>query len=128
MAEPEARSEVQFDPLVELAKNTFLTRRLRRELFDADLFGEPAWDILLLLYPASPSSGLQLAELAEELRAPVSIIKRWLAVLESRGLVEEDGDAVVLSVKGRKNLRQYLKSQAVSLAEALTAWGKASRH
>lgn len=75
MAEPGARAGVQTDSLAELARNTYLTRRMRRDLFDADLFGEPAWDILLLLYSASDAASLQFEDLASELECPISIVK-----------------------------------------------------
>jgi len=40
------------DPL-EVARIEYSNRRIRSEIFDAQLFGEPAWDILLDLYISS---------------------------------------------------------------------------
>ena len=124
MAEPGARAGVQADSLTELARSTYLTRRMRRDLFDADLFGEPAWDILLLLYSASDGASLRFEELASELECPISIVKRWLAILEARGLVEGDDRKVMLSAKGRQSLRQYLKRQVAALAALMATGGK----
>ncbi len=99
---------------------------MRRDLFDADLFGEPAWDILLLLYSASDAASLQFEDLASELECPISIVKRWLAILEARGLVEGSDRMVILSATGRQSPRQYL-NQVAALA-ALMATGGNDQH
>jgi DNA-binding MarR family transcriptional regulator len=79
----------------EAALVTFIrrTRGHRNALFGADLFGEPAWDILLDLYAA---------ELRQE-RAPISAVcigagvpqttaARWIRALEEKGLLSRSLD------------------------------------
>lgn len=63
--------------LDDLAYSTYLTRKLRSDIFGPALFGEPAWDILLLLYSNADHSGqLSVREISRELRLSESVIAR----------------------------------------------------
>ena len=70
-------------------------RRRRVALFDADLFSDPAWDILLELYALhleqqrASVSGLYLAS-----SVPGSTALRWVAKLERDGLVVRTDDSL----------------------------------
>jgi hypothetical protein len=71
-----------------LVCQAYEARRERTELFDADLFADPAWDILLAMYrdhlagrPQTVSSAVWAAD------TPFTTGLRWLRVLENRGLV-----------------------------------------
>ena len=76
-------------------------RRMRDQIFGSDLFGEPAWDLLLDLYIAAseprPLSVIAASIAASEAADDV----RWLRLLEEHGLVEwvdaesEMGPAIV---------------------------------
>lgn len=85
-AERSAHSGENIDPHV-LCERVFMRRQTRALLFGADLFSDPAWDILLLLFtqPARrtylPTGEISLAGL------PKTTTLRWLEVLEGRGLI-----------------------------------------
>ena len=65
------------------------SRRLRDRFFSRDLFGEPAWDILLLLYASDQSAGrLTMTRLAEWIEVPLTTVGRWVKILEEERLVE----------------------------------------
>lgn len=62
-------------------------RKLRNELFGADLFGEPAWEIMLLLGHEAGQNGASLEALAPCISCAVSTLSRWMALLVARGHV-----------------------------------------
>lgn len=65
-------------------------RRMRSMLFGHDLFADPAWDILLLLYQAElEGGGLTLEQLSETLRLSLSVVVGQVGVMERRGLLDE---------------------------------------
>ncbi|MFM6932560.1 MAG: MarR family transcriptional regulator [Novosphingobium sp.] len=81
--------------LAELARNAYRARRLRTQFFTgADLFGEPAWDLLLDLF-INANEGKQVPVTSACIGAavPTTTALRWLAILESRGLVEREADS-----------------------------------
>jgi len=90
-------------------------RRRRREVFDNDLFWEPAWDILLYLF-IQGSKGMQvsISNACTASAAPATTALRWLSELETRGLVvrrNDEQDArrifVALSELGRRLMNDY---------------------
>jgi DNA-binding MarR family transcriptional regulator len=112
--------------LSDLAYSTYLTRRLRHEVFEPELFGEPAWDILLLLFSNSDHSGqLPIADIARELQVTRTLAERWLSVLEGHALVSLSGGFAELTDKGRDKLRIYLRRQIGSLMQMLQTADKA---
>lgn len=85
---PPAGPAADHETLVSRARIVFNARRLREHYFDGDIFGEPAWDILLLLFVADQSSGrLTASRLAEQIGTPLTTTARWLNDLEMKGLV-----------------------------------------
>jgi DNA-binding MarR family transcriptional regulator len=65
-------------------------RRARAMLLGQNLFSDPAWDILLLLYQAElEGRALALEQLSETLRLSMSVIVGQVGVLERRGLLDE---------------------------------------
>jgi predicted transcriptional regulator len=57
----------------------------------AELFGEPGWDILLVLFVAfEEGRPLRMAEIVTAFGLPLRVAKRWLDVLTMRGLVRVD--------------------------------------
>jgi DNA-binding MarR family transcriptional regulator len=65
-------------------------RRMRSTLFGHDLFADPAWDILLLLYQAElEGGGLTLEQMSETLRLSLSVVVGQVGVMERRGLLDE---------------------------------------
>lgn len=66
-------------------------RAARSELLGQNLFYDPAWDILLCLY-ASHLEGAEsgLEELKRWVDVPVTVLCRWLTVLEERRLISRN--------------------------------------
>ncbi len=72
-----------------------IARRGREAALGANLFSEPAWDVLLELYAAKLGArNMSLADLARAIGAPESTTERWIAVLNSRDLVGSEKDQV----------------------------------
>ncbi|KPF61806.1 hypothetical protein IP79_14685 [Porphyrobacter sp. AAP60] len=66
--------------------------RLRH--LDGNLFGEPAWHMLLFLFQALKSRGCVTADqVCRSSGAFQSTARRWLAVLIEQGLIETCSDA-----------------------------------
>jgi hypothetical protein len=80
--------------LGDVARKTFADRRRRSQIAGTgDLFGEPAWDILLNLFIAGcEGRRLSVAALCSDAGAPESTALRWIAVLERRGLIVREGE------------------------------------
>lgn len=108
-----------------LACDIYSTRRERQRYLDDSLFGEAAWDMLLLLYWADAHGhGLNTNILTRATGAPNSAALRWLKVLESKGLVVQRQDTsghltriVGLTDSARLRLTQYLKHIAWRASE-----------
>ncbi|WP_420145347.1 ArsR family transcriptional regulator [Sphingobium sp.] len=65
-------------------------RRVRATLFGQNLFTDPAWDILLLLYQGElEGRALTLEQLSETLRLSLNIVVGQVGVMERRGLLDE---------------------------------------
>lgn len=68
-------------------------RRLREELFDADLFADPAWDMLLDLYAAKlDRSRVSVSSLCIAAAVPATTALRWIKTLTDSGLFERHAD------------------------------------
>jgi DNA-binding MarR family transcriptional regulator len=111
-------SEVR-DTSVARAIEIYRSRRRRDAAFgeDADLFGEPAWDILLDLLDADAQGrriSVTSASLASSVPATTGL--RMIAILEERGLVMRTDDPldrrrshVSLTGKGRAAMQAALR-------------------
>ena len=63
-------------------------RRERQQYFDNDLFGEPAWDILLILYWAEMEQlRLTVSNVCEAAHVPPTTALRWISKLEADGMI-----------------------------------------
>lgn len=80
---------------LELARKTYALRRKRTAIFgNPDLFGEPAWDILLDLYIArAEGKPVSVSSACIGSAAPATTGLRWLGVLADEGLVVREPDA-----------------------------------
>lgn len=104
------------DVLISRARIVLNSRRLRERFFSRIMFGEPAWDILLLLYASEQSSArLTVSRLAEWVEAPPTTVARWVKFLEEEQLVKRtahptDRRTIFISLmdKGRTALDSYL--------------------
>ena len=100
-------------PSQERALELLSLRRRRHSVFGKAMFGEPAWEILLLLFALGPRQTVtRLAELA---CASKSTAIRWIDYLEGQRLVEREAHPtdkravyVELTEKARDAIRLYL--------------------
>ncbi|MBV7267139.1 hypothetical protein [Erythrobacter ani] len=87
----------QADGLVrygELARSIYEVRRKRESIFEnTDLFGEPAWDILLDLYAAHASGKtVSVSSACIGSAAPPTTGLRWLGILADQNLIIREHD------------------------------------
>lgn len=78
----------------EMARRTYLVRRKRAAIFgNSELFGEPAWDILLDLYVAlAHQKPVSVSSACIGSAAPPTTGLRWLGILAEEGLVVREPD------------------------------------
>jgi DNA-binding MarR family transcriptional regulator len=101
--------------LIARARNEFQSRRRRGEIFGQSMFGEPAWDMLLVLYILDVSGQRQtVGSLLQFSGKPSTTAKRWLDYLEAHDLVQSDAHPtdrrtafVSLTPKARDGLDLY---------------------
>jgi DNA-binding transcriptional ArsR family regulator len=75
------------------AKAILKSRDSRERFFDADLFGEPAYDMLLDLFmSAEDKKAVSVSSACVAARVPQTTALRWISLLEKRGLVERAPD------------------------------------
>lgn len=79
---------------VELARQTYEDRRRRSKIFQADdLFGEPAWDILLDLFIAAKERrSVSVTSACIGSAVPSTTALRWITILEKHGLLVREAD------------------------------------
>lgn len=90
-------------------------RAKRRKFFDAGLFADPAWDILLELYACSATQrNVSVSKLIYAIEVPQTTGLRWVTVLEKQGLIVRASDPtdrrriwVRLSDLGRQKMDSY---------------------
>jgi hypothetical protein len=109
---------------VELARQTYEDRRRRTKIFRSeDLFGEPAWDILLDLFIAAKERRrVSVTSACIGSAVPSTTALRWIAILEKQGLLVREadpGDArrvyVKLSARGYAAMLEYFASASRSV-------------
>jgi DNA-binding MarR family transcriptional regulator len=113
---PETLTPEQRQILRDEAAREQRRRGLRRKLFDPNLFGEPAWEILLALYVADDvERRLSIAQLTAVTHVPLTTALRWLAHLEDQDLVSrtiapDDQRMVLIELtdSGRRAMNAYL--------------------
>jgi DNA-binding MarR family transcriptional regulator len=70
------------------AHRTFASRARRLRFFSVGMFGEPAWDMLLVLYATEQASLRHtVSSLVHLALVPSTTVLRWLDYLEREGLV-----------------------------------------
>jgi DNA-binding MarR family transcriptional regulator len=110
--EPFSRS--RYD-LVVAIRQSLQARAQRGRFFNARLFSDPAWDMLLELYAASLAQRkLSVSRLAERTRVPLTTALRWISALEKEGVVERQADQldarrvfILLSEQGASAMAAY---------------------
>jgi len=93
-AAPSARSARSPRNHVALARKAYALRRKRASLFgNPDLFGEPAWDILLDLFIAQgEDKTVSVSSACIGSASPPTTGLRWLGVLADEGLIVREND------------------------------------
>ncbi len=94
------------DEAAQLAAAFLQFRRYRSEILPKDIFGEPAWDLLLEIFVAD-ANGLPMTGsiVAQRGAVPGAVMSRWLKHLTTAGLLIGDGsgnldDELTLSGRG----------------------------
>jgi hypothetical protein len=102
-------------PLAVKAEALLRARRARDRIFGdyIDGFGEPAWDMLLLLYvqEAHGRPRLDAATMIAETQQPAEVSSQYLLWLKSKGLTVTDGNGTMLSHRGGELMARYLEGQ-----------------
>lgn len=102
-----------------LARKTYALRRKRAAIFgNLDLFGEPAWDILLDLFIAhAEGKPVSVSSACIGSAAPATTGLRWLGVLADEGLIVRENDAednrrvlVRLTQTGRAAMERFFEA------------------
>lgn len=101
--------------LIARAREELHNRRRRAAGFGQSMFGEAAWDMLLVLYILDMSGQRQtVGSLLQFAGTPLSTAKRWLDYLEAHGLVRREAHPtdgrtafVSLTSKAREKLDLY---------------------
>lgn len=112
----ECGDDLSRDDLILRARIVLNSRRHRSHFFNPAMFGEPAWDMLLVLYVTERSEGRQsIGRLAEWIETPLTTAIRWIDYLEKERLVKREPHPndkrvmfIRLSDKGRELLDSYL--------------------
>lgn len=93
-------------------------RRRRHRLFGKAMFGEPAWEMLLLLYVSASGARQTTSRLAALAGASKSTAIRWMDYLETQGLIGREASPldkrviyVELTAKGKDVLELYLSGE-----------------
>ncbi|MBB4611755.1 MarR family transcriptional regulator [Novosphingobium taihuense] len=90
-----ADDEQHQNQVLQYAKEIYAFRRKRSNWLPQDLFGEPAWDILLELFVMrmqGKSARVKNACIASGVPATTAL--RWINVLERKGLISSSADSV----------------------------------
>jgi hypothetical protein len=100
-------------------------RRARSEILPAELFHEPAWDLLLELFVAD-AQGRRLTgrQVSEQNQVPPNVMSRWLMHLTRVHLIIGDGvgdldDELTLSGKAFETIERLMREARI-LQEAIS--------
>lgn len=104
-----------------LVREVLRSRRRREEMFGAELFGEPAWDLLLELYAAElAQQKISISAACIASAVPATTALRWIDKLEKEGWVRRTSDPLDarrywlhLTDRGSATMREYLQSMAL---------------
>jgi len=97
-------------------------RRLREQFFDADLFGDPAWDMLLDLMAARlEHRKVSVSSLCIAAAVPATTALRWIQRMTAEGWLERHGDPhdarrvhIALSQDAATRMADYLRAELAS--------------
>lgn len=104
------------EKLAAIASSIYASRVRRAELFSPSLFGEPAWDMLLILFVGKgKSERLSTSVLCSRANTPHATGLRWIERLQKQGLLSRERDSadsrvmwVDLTSTGSSLMRRYV--------------------
>lgn len=83
-----------WDDLISIARCEYNERLLRTKYIQAELLGEPAWDILVDLFIAKAAGvRISISSACIASRVPYTTALRWLKLLEQNGLIARFDDS-----------------------------------
>jgi DNA-binding MarR family transcriptional regulator len=111
----------QNGPDAKAIRNLIKLRRLREQHFDADLFADPAWDILLDLFAAQlEGKSVSVSSLCIAASVPPTTALRWITSMTEHGALvrkQDPNDArrvfIALSADSEAKLRAYFADIAL---------------
>lgn len=122
-ADEQSGTGPELDPVesLRLVREILRSRRRRNEIFGEDLFGEPAWDLLLELYAAEiTQQRVSISSACIASAVPPTTALRWIEKLEKEGWIGREGDPldrrrywVFLKEQGIVAMRKYLERMAI---------------
>lgn len=95
LRQPQSTTQIHADPdvLARLALAMYRARRARERYISGDLFGEPAWDILLDLFIAKArGQRVSVTSVCIASQVPPTTALRWIGLLQDEGLIVRDDD------------------------------------
>lgn len=103
--------------LAALARSEYMHRRRRETIFEADIFAEPAWDMLLDLYVQDHlGRTVSIHSLCIAAMVPPTTALRWIGKLVIDGLIQRQRSRddhrvvhVALTERGQATMEQYLR-------------------
>lgn len=113
------RTEAGDARLAAVARAEYVARRRRDRLFDADIFAEPAWDMLLDLFiQRHEQRSVSVHSLCIAAAVPQTTALRWITKLACNGLLDRHPCThdnrvihITLSETGLAVMERYLESQ-----------------
>lgn len=117
----EAWTQSDHDITENNVKAVIQARRARCQFFPAELFADPAWDILLhLLHADSGQRRVTVSEVCKAAAVPPTTALRWLKSLEKLDLVVRRSDPfdarrafLGLTAVGKSAMQDYFKANMV---------------
>jgi hypothetical protein len=123
---PQSAGNQDGELVYSLVKDVLRFRRLRNRLLGGDLFGEPAWDILLELFAADWSGEkLSVSGACYVSGVPSSTALRWIVRLEREGWIQRVDDPLdgrrswlTLTDRAAKSIREFVTQMAIGFGQA----------
>ena len=123
---PQAVDSADGQVAYSLVKDILRFRRLRDRLLGHDLFGEPAWDILLELFAAKGSGKkLSVSGACYASGVPSSTALRWIVRLEKEAWIQRVDDPLdgrrswlALTDRAERCIREFVSQMAIGFGQA----------
>lgn len=107
------------DPLLQQAETVFSQRQARHLMIDAELLGEPGWDILLCAYIAHrKGERCSLETFTSKIRLSPEITKRWVYLLAARDMLDLNGQTCAISLLAESKLTTLFAKQSKQILQS----------